>query len=362
MRRTTFLYFGCAFVTATLTTIVLSPLSETTTPRRSWRRPSSDSGFGVARDRLARRAASRASASSACGAARAAGASSPASRASLGRRCGCLGGGLPRLPALRRCCSGLLGGASSATGSSASAAGSSAAAGASALGDGLLGGSLLGDGLCDLGDGLLRLSGRLLGSGFLGGGSSASAATSASARPPRRPAPRRPARPRALRHFGDGLRPQDPRPRSGASSAAATGSVSSAVSSTASLHRGRLGRRPSSSVRASSRLPSLALTFCIAVLSCCTVRMRAISRRASLSRVRVLERAGRRLEAQVEQLLARVGEALGELLVVRSRRSLASKEITAFTPHELRLERQLLPGEAQRLAWRAARARRPART
>ena len=41
VRRTTFLYFGWRFVTSTLTTIVLSPLSETTTPRRSWRRPSS---------------------------------------------------------------------------------------------------------------------------------------------------------------------------------------------------------------------------------------------------------------------------------------------------------------------------------
>src|SRR5512146_2361387 len=34
-RRTTFLYFGCDLTTSTLTTIVLSPLSEMTTPRRS---------------------------------------------------------------------------------------------------------------------------------------------------------------------------------------------------------------------------------------------------------------------------------------------------------------------------------------
>ena len=32
---------------STLTTIVLSPLSETTVPWRSWRRPNSLSGFGI---------------------------------------------------------------------------------------------------------------------------------------------------------------------------------------------------------------------------------------------------------------------------------------------------------------------------
>src|SRR5579884_271866 len=46
-RRTTFLYFGCDLITSTLTTIVLSPLSETTTPRRSWRRAGAVSGFSV---------------------------------------------------------------------------------------------------------------------------------------------------------------------------------------------------------------------------------------------------------------------------------------------------------------------------
>src|SRR4029079_3722997 len=46
-RRTTFLERGCAFTVSTLTTIVLSIASETTTPRRSWRRPRSDSGFGT---------------------------------------------------------------------------------------------------------------------------------------------------------------------------------------------------------------------------------------------------------------------------------------------------------------------------
>ena len=53
--RTTFLYFGWRLVMSTLTTIVLSPLSETTTPRRSWRRPSSRVRLRDARDRLARR-------------------------------------------------------------------------------------------------------------------------------------------------------------------------------------------------------------------------------------------------------------------------------------------------------------------
>ena len=45
LRRTTFLYLGCAFTTSTLTTIVLSIASETTVPWRSWRRPRSCSGF-----------------------------------------------------------------------------------------------------------------------------------------------------------------------------------------------------------------------------------------------------------------------------------------------------------------------------
>src|SRR3954454_10141923 len=47
VRRTTFLYFGCSLVTSTWTTIVFSPLSETTTPRRSWRAAGVVSGFAV---------------------------------------------------------------------------------------------------------------------------------------------------------------------------------------------------------------------------------------------------------------------------------------------------------------------------
>src|SRR4051794_41983704 len=47
VERTTFLYFGCDLITSTLTTIVFSPLSETTTPRRSWRRAGSVAGFSV---------------------------------------------------------------------------------------------------------------------------------------------------------------------------------------------------------------------------------------------------------------------------------------------------------------------------
>src|SRR5882672_11355293 len=46
-RRTTFLYFGWLLITSTLTMIVLSPLSETTTPLRSWRRPSWDAALAV---------------------------------------------------------------------------------------------------------------------------------------------------------------------------------------------------------------------------------------------------------------------------------------------------------------------------
>src|SRR3954471_20531818 len=41
VERTTFLYLGWLLITSTLTTIVFSPLSEMTTPRRSWRRPRS---------------------------------------------------------------------------------------------------------------------------------------------------------------------------------------------------------------------------------------------------------------------------------------------------------------------------------
>jgi hypothetical protein len=45
-RRITFLYRWCILTTSTFTTIVLSIALETTTPRRSWRRPRSWSGFG----------------------------------------------------------------------------------------------------------------------------------------------------------------------------------------------------------------------------------------------------------------------------------------------------------------------------
>ena len=44
------------------------------------------------------------------------------------------------------------------------------------------------------------------------------------------------------------------------------------------------------------------------------------------------------------------------------RSSLARKEITAFPAHELRLDRQLLAGEAERLLGERLRARRRART
>src|SRR4029078_7704514 len=47
VERTTFLYFGWLLITSTLTTIVFSPLSEMTTPRRSWRPARAPSGFSV---------------------------------------------------------------------------------------------------------------------------------------------------------------------------------------------------------------------------------------------------------------------------------------------------------------------------
>src|SRR5262245_26291464 len=47
VRRTTFLYLGWILITSTWTTIVFSPLSETTMPRRSWRAAGVVSGFGV---------------------------------------------------------------------------------------------------------------------------------------------------------------------------------------------------------------------------------------------------------------------------------------------------------------------------
>ena len=59
-RRTTFLYFGCARIISTLTTIDLSPLSETTTPRRSWRRPGSTRASACGRSACARWLGSRA--------------------------------------------------------------------------------------------------------------------------------------------------------------------------------------------------------------------------------------------------------------------------------------------------------------
>src|SRR5262249_62031834 len=46
-RRTTFLYLVWIRTVWISTTIVLSPLSDTTTPRRSWRRPGVLSGLGV---------------------------------------------------------------------------------------------------------------------------------------------------------------------------------------------------------------------------------------------------------------------------------------------------------------------------
>src|SRR5881275_3530684 len=76
--------------------------------------------------------------------------------------------------------------------------------------------------------------------------------------------------------------------------------------------------------------------------------MRAISRFASLRRV-VFSSApvaawNRRLNSSWRVSASRWSSSSS----VRSRRSLARKEITAFALHELRLHGQLLRGEAQR--------------
>ena len=122
---------------STLTTIVLSIAAETTTPRRSWRRPRSCSGFGEPRDRLALAGFSRFGFECFWRCARErfvfgfgprvdGGASSARRPAGLGSA---RGGAAPRR--------GLLGGGSSATGSwlgSLGSAGSSSATGSSAAG------------------------------------------------------------------------------------------------------------------------------------------------------------------------------------------------------------------------------------
>ena len=89
------------------------------------------------------------------------------------------------------------------------------------------------------------------------------------------------------------------------------------------------------------------------IRSFCSVRMRAISRFAPLDARAVLERAGGRLEAQVEQLLPRVAEAAHQLLVGQVAQlvltSCSSLEEVGLPLHDLRLHAELLPGEAQRL-------------
>ena len=326
---------GAPSSSTTLTTIVLSPLSETTTPRRSWRRPSSASGFGVRVIGLRVAPASRfgfeclwrsargrrffagfagASAAGASAAARLARARRPRQQAA--RRGDFLGhdrfrllrqarrtGRQPRLRALRP-----------------------RARRARLVG---LGGRLLGSRL--LRDRLVGLGGRLLDAG-----SSAS---------------------RLLRNgligFGDRLLGRDRR------SAARLGDlVGSSARGFGLLDDGRgLFIEPPRPRSASFFVPRLLLVchlaldpLAFAILSCWTVRMRAISRWASLRRVRVLERAGRRLEAQVEELLARVGEALRELVVGQLAQILSQQRDRHLRAHELGLDRQLLPGEAQRLA------------
>ena len=129
-RRTTFLYFGCAFVTSTLTTIVLSPLSETTTPRRSWRRPSSDSGF--ARRTIGLRSAGFSRSGLECLWRSERGRRFFAGFGGAARRCGRLGGGRFGRRRLGRGASAAGSSAAGSSAGSASAAGSSAAASSAA--------------------------------------------------------------------------------------------------------------------------------------------------------------------------------------------------------------------------------------
>src|SRR4051794_27796576 len=245
-RRTTFLYFGCSLITSTLTTIVLSPLSETTTPRRSCRRPRSISA------RSPRTIGLRSAGFSRVGFDRWRRSERGTCRPDFGffSRGGFCAGASVAASAVSAPVAGVASAVSSAVGSAtaSSAAGVSVAAVSSAV--------------------------------------VASVA-----------------------------------PASGAA-------VVSAVSS--------VGFFSSSAI------------YFTRFLSCCTVRIRAISRLASFSRV-VFSSAPvtdwkRRLKSS-----CRVSASLSaSSSFVRSRMSLALKEIS-LPPHELRLDRQLLAGQTQRL-------------
>src|SRR5688572_20022449 len=78
--------------------------------------------------------------------------------------------------------------------------------------------------------------------------------------------------------------------------------------------------------------------------------MRAISRRASFSRVLFSSAPVADWKRRLKSSLRVPARRSASSSSVSRRMSLASKEITALTAHELRLDRQLLPGEAQGLA------------
>ena len=269
---------------STLTTIVLSIASETTTPRRSWRRPRSCSGFGwrTIGLRSRRLLAHGLRALAALGARQALAlllrlraASAAGASASLGR-------GAPRRQA------------SSAAGlaAAASAAGSSAGA-------------------------PRPRAPRRPAPRRQARGAGSSARRQAPLRPaPRRPAPplrraprlRRPPRPRLGRLLSRRLPPRParlPAPRPAGSPASVTASVSSA-----SPRRRLLRRSGVASVSSSSSVGLFVLfvSHSLALSPPCFAFVsngqdpRDLALRELEAR-RVLERAGRRLEAQVEQLL-----------------------------------------------------------
>ena len=76
----------------------------------------------------------------------------------------------------------------------------------------------------------------------------------------------------------------------------------------------------------------------------------------------VLERAGHRLEAQVEELLTPLVEPSSSSSSVRSRSSLGLVKEISLPLHDLRLDRTASGRRAAAPPWRAAPGRRPART
>ena len=198
--------------------------------------------------------------------------------------------------------------------------------------------------------------------GSSAGSASAASATSAAGSASAAPRPRLLDRlGRLLRGVGLARLPRRPRPRgSSAASSAAPQSASSAAPRPPPRRRRRRFGRPRLGSSASTPVSSTGVVLVFFVLLLChlvypsprsilTVRMRAISRLAIRSRAAVLERAGSRLEAQVEELLPRLRHLPVELLVTSAHAArLALKEIS-LALHELRPDRQLLAREAERL-------------